>query len=64
MRSFTWHWAIRQSALHRLDLAWLLLRRFISMVLAPVIDRAALPDAVDTLKDMVMALAAFGAHRN
>ena len=58
MRSFTWHWAIRQSALHRLDLAWLLLRRFISMVLAPVIDRAALPDAVDTLKDMVMALAA------
>jgi transposase len=27
------------------------------MILAPVIDRAALPDAVETLKDMVVALA-------
>ena len=46
-----------QSALHPLDVVWRLLRRFISMILAPVVDRAALPDAVEALKDMVMALA-------
>jgi len=44
-----------QSALHPLDVVWRLLRRFISMILAPVVDRAALPDAVEALKDMVMA---------